>query len=148
MTSQGGGASSGNCQFPQPTAGPRPGLGGRRSPLEDVNTGGREHDLALAGEGAGADVTVRLAAAMRAQAFWGSGQAGPSFPPWPSLCATGRVPGVTGAESLEAWGPSLLGMWRAVAGELKYLVAPGCPLQEGVTNVLGSVACLSTLSPG
>lgn len=102
MTSQGG-ASSGTYQFPQPTAGPCPGLGGRSSPLEDVNTGGRQHNLAR--EGAGADITVRLAVGVQAQGFWGSGQASPSFSPWPSLCATGRVPGVTGSEDPGSLGP-------------------------------------------
>lgn len=35
-----------------------------------------------------------------------------------------------------------------MAGELKCPVTCGCPLQAGTTKILGSVACLSTLSPG
>lgn len=35
-----------------------------------------------------------------------------------------------------------------MAGELKYPVTCGCPLQAGTTKILGAVACLSTLSPG
>lgn len=60
--------------------------------------GGRQHNLA--GEGAGAGITVRLAMSMWAQDFWGSGQAHPHLSsPWPSLCAIGRILGCTGARA-------------------------------------------------
>lgn len=59
--------------------GPHPGLGEGNSPLEDVNMGGRQHNLA--GEGAGAEITVRLAIGAWAQDFWDSGQAGPCLFP-------------------------------------------------------------------
>lgn len=55
------------------------------SPLKDVNMGGRQHTLA--GEGAGADITVRLAMGVWAQDYWGSGQARPCpFPLTFPLC--------------------------------------------------------------
>lgn len=124
---------------------PRP--GGEEEPPGGCKHGWEtaQHDLAR--EGAGADITVRLGMGARAQGFWGNGQASPSFPPWSSVQQEGFWESL-GLRTLEARGLSLLGMWRAVAGELKYLVTSGCPLQEGATNMLASVAYLSTWSPG
>lgn len=52
-----------------------------------------------------------------------------------------------GLRTLEAWDPSLLGMWRAIAGELKYLVTSGCPFQEGATKRPGVSGLSQHLEP-
>lgn len=137
MTSWGG--QQWHLSVPPNPPGPHTGLGGGNSPLEDVNMGGGQHSLA--GEGAGADITVKRAMGAWAQDFWAVGKPAPVFFPLAFPLCNRKDSGIH-------WGLSLLGMWRAVAGELKYLVTSGCPLQEGAIKVPESVAYLSTLSPG